>query len=530
MTRKPKLLIFGIDGAAYPLVQQWMASGQLPALAAFARSAAVAPLRCTWPPHTATGWPTLFSGRLPGEHGLFQFWECQATDYQLHVTPRSALGCPLLWDVLTEAGWTMGLVNLPMSHPMVTYPGYQISWPLVPTLRYCYPTTLLREISAAGGLALPDIACMYDGAADYPARAVGYIRDRTTAMRYLMENHPTDAVVVVYTEVDRVSHPYWHGLDQRHPHHAQASAADKRVVADIYAEIDAAFAALLALVDDDCTVLVVSDHGFGANTRCLRIHHLLAEGGFCRWQPTALSSVSSGSASEAGATTNFLQGMDWSQTQVYMPTPGCFGLNVNLVGRQQAGTVTAVDKPALLAAVTTYLLSLTDPADGQTLFAAIVPGQCAYAGPYADRAPDLLLVPRDPALMILPDLAGPTWSESTLSGLHRQDGIWLLRGPHMGRRDNPTMMPIEQVAGDLLTVLGLGSDQIPIRQDAAPLALQQRSIPVDAWTVSAAESKGWVAAPSPFAQSLIAADSSPLPLTGIENKAIENRLRALGYL
>ena len=89
---KPRLLIFGLDGASHGLLAGWMEAGHLPSLAEFARDAAVAPLRCTWPPHTATGWPTLLTGRLPGQHAMFSFWDCQASDCQLHAMPSYGLG------------------------------------------------------------------------------------------------------------------------------------------------------------------------------------------------------------------------------------------------------------------------------------------------------------------------------------------------------------------------------------------------------------------------------------------------------
>lgn len=485
MRKSPRLLILGLDGAAYGLMTGWMAAGHLPTFAAFAQDAAVSPLRCTWPPHTATGWTSLFTGRLPGEHGIFQFWDCQDPNYNLRVTPQQAAGCPILWDVFAEKGWTVGLINIPMSHPPGSWPGYQITWPLVPTLHYSKPSGLLRELSSIGGLALPDIACMYDASPDYPERAKKYIQARTRTVKHLITNRPTDVVAVVYTEIDRVCHHYWHGLDLSHPEHEQASLEEKEVIADIYAEIDRAFAEILDLVDDDCLVMVVSDHGFGPGIRGLRLHQILNQEGFCFFKnDSAFEMPKHKARNDTDSTANYLTAFDWERTTIYMPTPGCYGVNLNLKGRQVSGIVAASEKKAILNAVSEYLLELSDPSTNNALFEAILPSDQAYAGTYTAKAPDLLLVPADPALMLLHDIGGSLWDTAGQTGLHRLEGVWMLRAPgvYPGERRSP--MPIEAVAGNLLNILNLSSAAIPSPDETKPAtaASSAAGLPEGAWS------------------------------------------------
>jgi len=525
MARGPRLLILGLDGVPYSLLMSWARAGHLPNLAAFAAEAATAPLRCTVPPHTATGWPSLFHGRLPGEHGLFQFWDCQEPDYRLRPVSREEAGVPSLWDVLAGQGWTLGLLNIPMSHPPGPWPGYQITWPLLPTLHYVKPPDLARELASVGGHIRPDIACMYDGRPGYPERALAYINGRTRALLHLLRYRPVDAVALVFTELDRVLHHFWHAADPRHPQHSQADPAGRTVIQSAFAAVDAAVGEILEAIPGDCAVLVVSDHGFGPGTRGVRLHSLLADGGFCQIPVGAGGEPKRGEGSDRDLEIHgTLPDLIWERTQAYMAAPGSFGVNLNLEGRQRRGTVPRAQRDRVLARLSGFLAGLEDPTGGP-LFAAVVPAEEAYAGPFQDRAPDLLLVPADPALMVLCDIAGPMWSEPGQTGLHRLEGIWMLRAPGVAPGPRGEPMAVEAVAGHLLSVLGIVGE-IPLRAETglAEQALRAAGLPLDAWADDASCLLEWHGAPVADRTGL---QPEPAEVTAAE---IRERMRRMGYL
>ena len=506
MTRRPELLIFGVDGMSFSLTRTLIDAGLLPNFGRFATAGELRSLRCTWPPHTATGWASFITGALPGQHGIFQFWDCQDPDYDHRVVPRTALGHPTLLEALAQAGRDIGMVNLPMSHPPSEWPGYEITWPLVPTLRFFRPPEIFRELCGVGGQVRSDIMCMYDGSADYPARAHAQIQARTRAMRHLVTTRPTSVVGVVYTEIDRVSHPYWHEIE------SAESGPPTGVVTDIYIEIDRAFGELLELVGDEATVMVVSDHGFGPCTRGLGVHRMLHEGGLCALRD-ALQPFEGGHADHEGAS-RLVHAIDWSATRCYMPTAGCFGINVNLAGRQRQGIVPAEARDAAIAEVTEYLSGVTDPIDGGPVFSALVRREIAYPGPCCASAPDLLLVPRDPALLLLADQSAPFWGSAGQTGVHSIDGVCLFRGRRR-RLDDAT--GIEALAGVILDDLGIHAPEIP-RPDANGVRAATAWLPDGAWLASRAPKRPGAVRPLPDRAAV-----SP-------DAGIEERLRFLGYL
>ena len=68
-----RLLVVGIDGASWPLLEPGMAAGELPQLAGLARRGLRGDLRSTPIPESSMAWSTLRTGVSPGVHGVFWF-------------------------------------------------------------------------------------------------------------------------------------------------------------------------------------------------------------------------------------------------------------------------------------------------------------------------------------------------------------------------------------------------------------------------------------------------------------------------
>lgn len=457
MATKPnlKLLIFGIDGGDPRIIKFGIDQGIFPNMASIAKDGFCNTLRCTWPPHTSTGWPSLFSGKLPGEHGIFQFWDCQDVNYSLKATLSTDIQVPMIWDRFQQSGWKMGLVNIPMSYPPNEWSGFQFTWPLVKTLRYCRPPQLIRQLQKAGGLHLPDIAYMYNGEEDYPRKALGLIQKRTKGIQMLLEKYPVDVLAVVYPETDRISHHYWHGLDPSHSKHSLSSAFERKSIIQVYKEMDNALGILLKNVSDNAVVMVVSDHGFGPGENGFRLHQELRRAGFCDFECDNPVGQNSDHLEELSGKINVLERFNWDKTKAYIPTPGSFGVNLNMKGRQAAGIIDPSDAPQVEKELIHFLQGLRNPVNGSKVFRRVLPSRSFSAPRFANKAPDLLLVPEDPSLMILSGIDGATWVDSPQVGLHRMEGFCMMKGPNISAIESPTVMAIEDVAGQLLKGLDL---------------------------------------------------------------------------
>jgi predicted AlkP superfamily phosphohydrolase/phosphomutase len=453
----PKLFIFGIDGGTFDLVEPLIAENLLPNLASLMSRGAWARMDCTWPPHTGPGWPSLVTGCRPGRHAAYQFFDTQEPDYQARVVGSNDYGCPTVWEWLAGAGWTTGLINVPMSHPPRALPGYQITWPLSNTLRYSSPHGLLAELANHGAHFQSDLATMYRGDAGYIHEALGNVEARLRSLKYLLERHPTDAVMFVLTEADRVCHHYWHFSDPAHPQFApDADEAYRNAIRDIYRAVDDALGEALRLIPEEAAVAVVSDHGFGPGGESFSVHRFLEDAGLLATRAETESPAAEENGQQVASW--FREGgreVDWSRTKVYMPVPGAYGLNVNLKGRQRHGIVGEQDRQRVLEETSELLRAVRLPSTGEAAFERVLPREEAYPGPMCARAPDLLLIPRDESLMVVPTLTGAVWGLSQQTGLHRYEGMWIHASPRVRAGRLAHNVHITDVAPTLLADVGV---------------------------------------------------------------------------
>ncbi|MBR0865891.1 alkaline phosphatase family protein [Bradyrhizobium diazoefficiens] len=446
--QRTRALVFGLDGGTWDLIDPLIARGDLPVFAELKRDSAWAPTSTTWPAHTAPGWTSFVTASSPGMHGIYNFFHTQDPFYGARIAGTSSIGRSGCWEWASARGLSLGLINIPMSHPALPLAGYQITWPLKQTTRYCQPPYLLSDLSRNGHHFQSDLTTMYRGDLNYIDDAIGFVAARMSAARYMLESWPTDVFAIVLTEVDRVCHHYWHFSDASHPAYPEEAAQSYRdAIRNILRAVDRELAKTLAMLPDDCSVVVVSDHGFGPGHRSLAMHAVLESAGLLRTvtaekQPGEVASW----FSEDG------RSVDWDHTSVYMPVPGSYGLNLNLRGRQHRGIIEADDAESVLEETAAVLQAIRIPESGKPAFQRILRREEAYSGPMMQQAPDLLLVPNE-TLMVTPS-CGSTWSASYQTGLHRHQGMWMHRSSRVCAGRLPQRVRLIDVLPTLFADLG----------------------------------------------------------------------------
>jgi hypothetical protein len=125
------------------LVRPWAAQGHLPHLAKLIAEGTHGPLESTLPPVTSPAWPSFVTGKNPGRHGVFDFIRPRAGKFDM--VNASQIDGRMIWEYLSDAGLTCGVLNVP-----ITYPPRQVNGYLVPGLlspdqgKTTYPPDFLR--------------------------------------------------------------------------------------------------------------------------------------------------------------------------------------------------------------------------------------------------------------------------------------------------------------------------------------------------------------------------------------------------
>jgi len=306
-----RVLLVGVDGASPELVRSMRASGDLPHFEALARAGASGELRSEFPLLSPRIWTTVATGRDPSVHGV-ESWVRKDEDGNLKLYSSADRNVPAAWNILSEAGLRVGVVNWLMTHPPEKIAGVMISDHALPditekrlSLAGQFAAKLYPEAHApvtaptsddlfahppewgprfAGYLqaneALTDIRNPFESkSSDFAALLQGlsrFYQDDQVATRAALDIEAEidpDLLMVYLPGIDRVSHFLWaaqvpqESLPEALRLPAIAVERNRESLRDYYRFVDALLGRLLERYGPEDLVLVVSDHGFEAAKR-----------------------------------------------------------------------------------------------------------------------------------------------------------------------------------------------------------------------------------------------------------------------
>jgi predicted AlkP superfamily phosphohydrolase/phosphomutase len=306
---------------------------------------------------------------------------------------------------------------------------------------------------------------------------------------------------------------------------------------------------LLAEVDSDTLVVVMSDHGFGPVHSFFLTNNWLASAGLLRFKQnlwtafkrllfrlgfTPLGMFRIAKALGLGKLRQkvrfqqksgllnrvFLSfdDVDWSRTRAF--SIGSFGqVYVNLAGVRPEGIVQpGQEYEELKAEIVEAALALRDPRSGEPLVERVLRREEIYSGPYIDRTPDLIVQTRGWEYMAFghADFGSNKLVEpiTGLSGHHRPDGVLILSGAGVKQDAGLEGASIMDLTPTILHALGV---DVPQDLDGRVLS--------EAFAASSP-----LARPVTHSQTNVYKDGDSKPdLSDEEMEEVQEKLRGWGY-
>ncbi len=248
---KPLVLI-GLDGCEWDLINPWIEAGKLPTLAKITEEGLSAPMTSTIPPLTAPALASFMTGLNPDNTGLTGF-----TNRQGGLVSYADIQAPTIWDFLGEAGIPSCVVGLRLTYPPKPINGILLSSGLLQPGEedFVKPDTLADQCRAF----LPDFqqypmlgnAITKGRVDDYTVLTDEIIRLTETQFRIFMELRQSEVFPfsLFYLEnTDLLQHFAWHKPEE---------------LLRLYQCVDRLLEAFLK-AHPDINLLLMSDHGFHA--------------------------------------------------------------------------------------------------------------------------------------------------------------------------------------------------------------------------------------------------------------------------
>ena len=513
---KNRIIVIGLDGGTFDLLNPWMKAGFLPNLNEIVKEGISGTLRSSIPPVTVTAWSSFMTGKNPAKHGLFEFFIKKKNSYQEVPINANMRDGEAVWDILGKNGSTVLVLNVPTTYPPRPVNGALVAGFLTPSGKqdFIYPSYLVKEIEDKFGkyplyIKTPvALVSYFDESID---RLLGECREmldyKVKVAHYLMDKFESDFIVLHIWGTDRIQHELWDVLDPHHPRHNKKRAEKYgQKIIDYYRQVDTEIGKLMKKAGDEAAIFIISDHGFVPIYKLIDLNVWLLEEGYLRikegifpriklslwkWGLTyemlyrhlSRQIMKFNRKGEAKAPVDYLKfypllkklflsmnDIDFKRTRAYCK----FGLGqiiINLKGREPDGIVDqGKEYQNLRKEIMEKLKSLKDPGTGKFINGQIFLKEEIYQGKHLEHAPDISYLAAENNYLAT-NLFGFTSNKVICDNIvmpanHAMNGILMARGKNIRKGKNIKGANIMDLAP---TILYLKGNKIPEDMDGRVL-------------------------------------------------------------
>ncbi len=389
-----KLVVIGLDGAGFELIDRWIDTGYLPNLAKIKEKGVWADMRSVLPAVTSPNWKCYSTGKNPGKTGSFGWANINWNERRIYFPAKRVTSHREIWDYLSNAGLRVGVAGMPTTFPPKKVNGFLIAGGEAPSKGFTYPSNLEKELRGYGWDRDPQI--MPDINRDRAAMEIhNTISRQFTAVLDLAAKYNVDFLNLSIFSINILHHFLW----------------DREETRKGWQIIDQQLGGIL---NSGFNIFLMSDHGsnkieqvFNANTWLEKEGYLKSnlgwEGSLVKTginqemlvnlatklrifglankiMPRKLADLipnASGEFKRGGKASK----VNWQKSKALAGTQGTIYINPN-VGSH---------KSALIEEIKAKLENLVDPSTGHKICNRVYTKDEVYWGEYVEEAPDIII-------------------------------------------------------------------------------------------------------------------------------------------
>lgn len=419
-----KVVVLGVDGAPYTLIQRFIGDGVMPNLAEIVKKGTLAQMDSSLPEVSSVAWTTFATGANPAAHGIYGFMDLAQGTYKMYFPNSQNIKQDAVWEIIGKSGKRSVVVNVPQTYPAKAMNGVLVAgFVAIDLKKATYPESTYNYLNSIGYRIDID-SQKARGSQDYLVEDLNNtLEKRKEAVLHLFDHEEWDLFIAVITETDRLHHFMWDALDDAgHKYHSFFREYYKKI--DEF--IGIVYERTLKL-NPESTFMVLSDHGFTKIEKEVYLNCWLKENGYLKTTKEPASS-----------TEDIADG-----TRAFVLDPS--RIYINMKGRFPKGDVNpGVEYDKLRAELSENLLKTG-------VIKSVFRKEDIYSGPFLDMAPDLVLLPED-GYDLKGSIGRSTFMEKgILQGMHTyHDAVFFIDKP----LEREEKMNISDVAGLILEGLG----------------------------------------------------------------------------
>jgi len=524
-----RVLMIGLDGATFTLLDPLIAQGAMPFLGGLMGRSVRAELMSTRNPLTPPAWTSMITGRSPEAHGIYDFMRPiflqDGSALYLKINDSRDLRCETLWSIVNRHGKRATSFNFVGMSPPQEIDGYLISGfvPWKHLRQGSHPKTLYDDIRALPdfdyrhlGMAMNEEKKCVQGLPEEEQEAwieLQNVRDEawTRLTCHMMKKDRTELTAVVLDGPDKLQHLFWRYVDPAYQRGDQSSRHKhiRDLSVGFYRGLDRNLKMLLETAGPDTDVLITSDHGFGPTTEIFYLNEWLARNGYLHWSDHARNDAAG--QLTADKLKDHLGMVDWRKTIAFCPTPSSNAIFIKKDNGSGSGVREEDYLPTVLK-LQSELLAFRDPADGKPVVTGVDLNKLRGSS-FVEPCPDITIRLRDGGFVSILKSDTVVLPRPQVDGTHRPAGIFIGHGPSFRKGERLPALSILDVAPLILALLG-----IPVPSD------MEGRVPTHALAGETQVRRGAATVGHAAAD-----DGRPEP-SEEERAALMNQLKILGYM
>jgi predicted AlkP superfamily phosphohydrolase/phosphomutase len=263
------MIVLGLDGATFSLVEPWIESGDLPNFERLIDESVSGDLESTIPEITVPAWPSFATGRDPTTLDMYGFTHFNRETRENDLSHDEFVPGKM-WDVVDDQGGRSVVFNIPGSYPWQAIDGTIIAAAPEYKEEYAHPPERWEELTdLVDGYKLRNDK--RPGTREYVEESLDLVDKRFEAFEHFIQKDDPELAVGLIRGTDRISHHYW-GAESTPP------ASTDNAIFEVYQRVDEHLGEFLDAHEDE-DVVVMSDHGFEKVRRFFAPNHVLQEAG-----------------------------------------------------------------------------------------------------------------------------------------------------------------------------------------------------------------------------------------------------------
>jgi predicted AlkP superfamily phosphohydrolase/phosphomutase len=255
--RKPKVILIGIDGATWNLINPLIKQGNLPMFKKLINNGAWGNLESTMPPVTFPAWQSLFTGLNPGKLGVYDFVQVDISNKKYTInSPNSFKNkqCTL-WNILSKFGYSNVIINVPTAK-VQKINGIMIGGAFSFN-DYVYPNKFVHILKKFGYKQYPlELTKSYINTSnnvkrkDYLKNIEKIVKEDFNNIfriaKYTLNVINPDFLAFIIFSIDNIQHFFW----------------KEDIVKNLWIYLDQEIRDFYNCLDEDTYLILCSDHGF----------------------------------------------------------------------------------------------------------------------------------------------------------------------------------------------------------------------------------------------------------------------------